>query len=217
MLSDRNAPAKESENLFFSALVGSYVEGNQRFLRRDWLAKELDAKLREPDQRFILLTAEPGAGKSAFMAQLGHDHPEWLRYFIRRDQVEVLADVSARSLLLRIGCQLAALEPKLFSREELNISVRQRLGKITEEGEAVGVEIERLIASPFYRNVLEIEQEVQEIRGKVVGVRVAELRVEERQLSTEDLLHLALIDPARVLQRVEPDRQLVILIGNRSF
>jgi hypothetical protein len=63
-------------------------------LQRDWLAQALDAKLHEPGKRFVLLTAEPGAGKSAFMAQLAHDHPDWLRYFIRRDQRSVLADVS---------------------------------------------------------------------------------------------------------------------------
>jgi hypothetical protein len=39
---------------------------NRRFVRRDWLAAQLDEKLREPGKRFVLLTAEPGAGKSVF-------------------------------------------------------------------------------------------------------------------------------------------------------
>jgi hypothetical protein len=72
-------------DLFFSATVRSYIE-NPRFLRRDWLAAEVDARLSIPDCRFVHVTAEPGAGKSTFMAQLAHDHANWPVYFIRRDQ-----------------------------------------------------------------------------------------------------------------------------------
>jgi hypothetical protein len=78
--------------------------------------------------KIYLLTAEPGAGKSAFVAQLASDHPDWLRYFIRRDQRSVLADVSDKSLLLRIGYQLAARHPELFTLEQLRVSVKQRVG-----------------------------------------------------------------------------------------
>ena len=202
------------QELFFDSLVSSYVntEENPRFLRRDWLSGELGEMLKASGRQFILLTAEPGAGKSAFFAQLAHDHPEWPRYFIRRDQREVLADVSARSLLLRIGYQIAERRPELFSKEQLNLSVTQRLGEIAEQGEAVGVEVERLIASPFYQMALDIEQHVRVNRGKVVALRVEELYVEERQLSAEDLLQLALVHPALALQRIEPNHQLVILI-----
>lgn len=51
------------------------MEQNRRLVRRDWLAEELGEKLREPWRRFILITAEPGTGKSAFMARLAHGHP----------------------------------------------------------------------------------------------------------------------------------------------
>ncbi|MGW8318364.1 MAG: hypothetical protein ACWGPS_03895, partial [Candidatus Promineifilaceae bacterium] len=57
------------EDLFFRQTVDGYVD-NPRFFRRDWLAAEVDDRLREADCHFILLTAEPGAGKSAFVAQL---------------------------------------------------------------------------------------------------------------------------------------------------
>jgi hypothetical protein len=70
-----------TNDLFFDSLVDGYVKKNLRFVRRDWLASELDAKLREAGKRFVLLTAESGAGKSAFLAQLAHDHDDWLRYF----------------------------------------------------------------------------------------------------------------------------------------
>src|SRR4051812_13503224 len=79
-------------DLFFNETVDWYV-GNRRFLRRDWLARELEVRLSLDDCRFVLLIAEPGAGKSAFMAQIAEGHPDWLRYFIRRDQHRPLADV----------------------------------------------------------------------------------------------------------------------------
>jgi hypothetical protein len=211
LITSEHSPA-ESDDLFFDALIRGYVNGNPRFLRRDWLAGQLLDKLNEKNCRFVLLTAEPGAGKSTFMAQLANDNPAWLRYFIRRDQREVLADVSDRSLLLRIGYQLAALRADLFSQEQLTISVVQRISDVGEHGEAVGVEVNRLAASPFYQKILQIEQQVRANQGRVVGLRVKELIFEPRLLSVSDLVHLALIDPARTLQRSDPEEQIVILI-----
>ena len=83
---------------------------------------------------------------------------------------------------------------------------------MAEQGEAVGAEVKRLTASPFYQKILQIEQHVQANQGKVIGLRVEELVIETRLLSVEDLLHLALIDPARALQRIDSKRQIVILI-----
>lgn len=201
-----------SEDLFFDEAVRSYVNMNRRFVHREWLADSLKEKLSEAGYPFILLTAEPGAGKSAFVAQLAHDHPDWPRYFIRRDQRTALGDVSAKSLLLRIGYQLAARQPVLFSREQLHLSIEQRIGDIAGRGEAIGAEVKRLIASPFYQKVLHIEQHVRSNRGLVVGLRVDELVVDARQLNEVDLLHLALIDPARALQRTDPNQHIVVLV-----
>jgi len=206
--------ARRGNELFFETLVRGYVdvEKDQRFIRREWLAKELDAKLAEAGSRFVLLTAEPGAGKSAFMAQLAHDHAEWLRYFIRRDQCSLLADVSDKSFLLRIGYQLAALHPELFSQQELRLSVEQHIGQVAAKAEVVGAEVGRLVASPFYQKVLEIEQHVEANQGKVVGLRVEELVAEARLLPAEDLLQLALIHPAEALQRIDPTKKIVVLV-----
>src|SRR5262245_44979781 len=96
-----------SGDLFFAWSLGTYVT-DSRFMRRDWLATELAQHLEEPACRFVLLRAEPGAGKSTFAAQLAADHPDWLCYFIRRDQRSTLSGVGARSFLLRIGYQFAA-------------------------------------------------------------------------------------------------------------
>jgi hypothetical protein len=201
-----------TENLFFDEVVRSYVEVNRRFARREWLAAVVEKHLDVAGRSFVLLTAEPGAGKSAFMAQLAHDHPAWLRYFIRRDQRTVLADVSAKTLLLRIGYQLAASQPGLFSRQQVILSIKQRIGEVADRSELVGAEITRLIASPFYQRVLHIEQNVRINQGRTVGLRVEELVTDTRLLTEEDLLHLALLDPARALERADPTQRIVVLI-----
>ncbi|MHC2842870.1 hypothetical protein [Bradyrhizobium diazoefficiens] len=203
---------KRSDDLFFEALLRPLVEENPRFLRRDWLANQLDARLADPRVRFVLLTAEPGAGKSAFLAQLAYDHPDWLRYFIRRDQTAVMADVSQKSVLLRTGFQLAAVRPELFASEELRLSVLQNIGEVATQGQLIGAEIERLTASPFYHRVIEIEQHVRRNAGSVLGLKVRDFVVDSRLLTAADLLDLALIHPARALARVDPDELIVILI-----
>ena len=204
----------ESQDLFFNSLIEGYVKGNRRFLRRDWLAKELETKLAEPRHRFVLLTAEPGAGKSAFVAQLAHDHPEWLRYFIRRDQHKPLADVSDRSFLLRIGYQLAARRPELFAEEQvrLSVSVEQHFDTVAEQAKAIGIRVKRLLESPFHEKALRVVQHVQANQGSVIGLQVDELVVEPHLLAVADLLHLALVSPAKALARLEPGRKIVILI-----
>jgi hypothetical protein len=142
----RKDPSPQANDLFFDTVVEGYVTLNRRFVRREWLAANLDQKLAAAGARFVLIVAEPGAGKSAFMAQLAHDHPAWPRYFIRRDQHALLADVSVKSLLLRVGYQIAARYPDLFSADELKLSVAQHVGEAAAGSEVVGVDAERLVA-----------------------------------------------------------------------
>jgi hypothetical protein len=211
-MTERASGYPEPDDLFFGSLIRGYVDENPRFLSRHWLMEALEAQLAEPGKRFVLMTAEPGAGKSTFMAQVARAHPRWLRYFIRRDQRTVLAGVSSKSLLLRLGYQLAASNPGLFQPRQLQLSVEQRIGEIAGGGEVVGAEIKRLRASPFYRSFLRIEQQVQAAKGSLVGLRVEELTVEPRLLEAEDLLNLALVDPALALRRTDPTHTIVVLV-----
>jgi hypothetical protein len=55
--------AANSNDLFFSAAVKSYID-NPRFLRRDWLAAEVEKRLEEPDCRFLLLTRTRAQGRA---------------------------------------------------------------------------------------------------------------------------------------------------------
>jgi hypothetical protein len=201
------------EDLFFSSITDTYIHENKRFLRRDWLADEVAQRLDEPGCHFVLLTAEPGAGKSVFMAQLAHDHPKWPRYFIRRDQRESLSSAGVRSFLMRIGFQLADIYPEIFSKDIVNLDVEQDFGKIDDAGEALGVDIQELMASPFLKGILvKVKQSVERNQGSMTGIRIKRIIVEPELLSLEDLQSLALFTPANALKKQKPEARIVILI-----
>jgi tetratricopeptide (TPR) repeat protein len=199
------------QDLFNHNLIASYVD-SPRFVPLPWLAERVQAKLDDADCRFLLLTAEPGAGKTAFMTWLARRYPDCPRYFIRRDQRTPLGDVGARSLLLQIGCQLAATQPDLFTREQVEVAVEQRIGTVAETGQAIGAQVERIISSPFYQAVMQIQQQVKELKGNVIGIRVGEWITDPRLIPVDDLQYMALIDPALAMLQTHPDGRIVILI-----
>ncbi len=207
-------------DLFNLDLIRTYVdkELNPRFVERDWLKRQVEGKLADPDCRFVLLTAEPGAGKSAFMAWLAHQHPDWCRYFIRRDQRTPLGDVGSYSFLLQVGFQLAVTYPDLFKQEQIKIVVEQRFGTATNS-EIVGAEIGKMFASPFYEKVIQIQQQVTHSKDtNITGVRIGEFYATERDLPIDKLQFMALFDPAKaMLKQVQeavnhPQRQIVVLV-----
>jgi hypothetical protein len=208
MMSD---PGANDAELFYDSLVRSYVHA-PRFLRRDWLAERVETAMAAPDCRFVLLTAGPGAGKTSFVAQLAQDHPEWPRYFIRRDQFTPVGDPGAHSFLLQTGLQLAARFPEAFEQEQLRVSVEQRIGAVADGGRVVGAEIERIVSSPFYKAVVQVSQTVGLAAGSVAGLRVGEWIADPRLIDLGNLQYMALIDPARALLRLRPDMHLILLV-----
>jgi hypothetical protein len=204
-------------DLFYKDLIQSYVS-TPRFVERPWLAERIEAKLAEPDCRFLLLTAEPGAGKTAFMAWLAHQHPDWCRYFIRRDQRTRLGDVGAHSFLLQVGFQLATIHPDLFKQEQIKTVVEQRIGTAASS-EIIGAEISKMFASPFYKKVIQIQQQVTLSKNtSIVGVHIGEFYANERDLPIENLQFMALFDPAKAMMKQiqgateHLDQQIVVLI-----
>lgn len=199
------------DDLFFLSAIRRYV-ASPRFVRRQWLVTEVAERMADPDCRFVLLTAEPGAGKSGFLAQLADDHPDWPRYLIRRDQWQPLADGSARAFLLRIGFQLAATHPELFSADQVRVGVQQHIGELGEGGSVIAAEVDRIVGSPFYQTILEIRQQVERAHGSVVGVHVSEWVTDPRLIPLSDLAAMALLDPLAALHRDQPSTKVVVLI-----
>lgn len=193
----------------FSELIEQYTA---RFVGREWLVQQVDTLLEDPGCRFVVITGDAGVGKTAFMAHLAKNHPGWPRYFIRRDSRELLRPGDANTFLLTAGGQLATIHPELFRPENLEVVVRQRIDDLTTGGEAIGVRIQELQASPFYSVSVHAEQEIRRVAGKAKAVEIGRLVAEPRLLSMQDLQYMGLLYPARFLHQTHPQARIVILI-----
>jgi hypothetical protein len=193
----------------FSDLIDSYTAD---FVGRGWLVDKINSELAEPDCRFVLITGDPGMGKTAFLAHLAKTQPRWLRYFIRRDSKTLLRPGDANTFLQTVGRQFATLYPRAFDPKNLEIIVRQRVGSVEESGSVIAARIEELHASPFYRVALQVEQEMQRVAGDVVGIEIGRLIAEPRLMKLQDLQYMGLLDPAELLWEQEPEIQVVILV-----
>jgi hypothetical protein len=200
-----------SEDLFFNQVVSSYVD-TPRFVHRDWLAEDLQTLIEDLSCRFVLITGEPGCGKSSFIAQLARAHADWPVYFIRRDEKTTLGAVGARSFLLRIGFELAALYPGAFDLEQIHIDIEQQIGMVAKNAELVAARIEAVRISPFQKLAIRIKQSVERNMGQVVGLQIDELITDSLLLGTPDLQEVAIFRPARNLRRLHPEHRVVILI-----
>ncbi|HEX3251655.1 MAG TPA: hypothetical protein VHS05_19625 [Pyrinomonadaceae bacterium] len=201
----------EEDELFYEPLVSAYLD-DLGTVARDWMHDEILKRLSRPSCRFVLLIGEPGAGKTGFMATFARHHPDWLRYFVRLDSTKPLSDGDATSMLLRLGHQLAHRRPEIFDPELLEIEVTQRVEKAGSGASVVGVKIEDLKVSPFYRTAIRVQQNVVGLAGGLTGVEISRATIEPRLLERDTLSNLALFDPALVLARKEPDKTIVVLI-----
>jgi hypothetical protein len=197
-------------SLFYDDLIEPYLD--DRFVDRPWLVDRIEAAIADPDCRFVLLTAVPGAGKTAFLASLACACPDRPRYFIRRDSRTPLSSGDARSFLFAIGYQLATLHPDLFRPDKLEVVVSQRIQELQSGAKAVGIMVDDLHVSPFYRTSIRVEQDATVVVGELQGLSARRMVAEERFLELSNLQHLALLDPARVLERDDPAARIVILV-----
>ncbi len=181
------------------------------FINREWLATELTHHVAQ--NRYTVLVGEPGAGKTTVLAGLAREHPDWLRYFIRRDSVTSLVGSDLTTFLLSIGQQLARSRPELFEPQKLEVVVQQRVGLARRGSSVVGIRIEDLVASPFHRTArLTVEQDVARLEGDLTGVQLGRAHMEPRLLEPATLAELALFAPAELLAQGDPDARIVIMI-----
>jgi len=193
----------------FSDLINGYTAD---FVGRGWLVARLERLMAEPDCRIVVLTGGPGVGKTAFLAHLAAEHPNWLRYFIRRNSQEILKPGDAKTFLLTIGGQLATLRPELFHPENLEVIVRQRVEDVEPGGQVIGAWIGKLRASPFYRTAIQVEHVIGRARGGVIALKIDELIDSARLLSMQDLQELGLLYPARLLSLNGSSARIVVLV-----
>jgi hypothetical protein len=80
------------------------------FVERRWLIGAVHAALETPGCRYVLLTGESGAGKTALLASLAAHHPDWARYFVGRANRSSLTGSDPRAVARSIARQVAALD-----------------------------------------------------------------------------------------------------------
>ncbi|MGQ0775856.1 MAG: hypothetical protein ACT4NY_15795 [Pseudonocardiales bacterium] len=195
----------------FDEVVTAYT--GPEFVERPSLQQRIHEFLGAESGQYLLITGEPGAGKTSLLAGMARDHRDWLRYFVRRDSRTVLAGGDVQSFLLSIGYQLARSRPDLFQPERLEVVVRQRVESLQPGGRVTGIRIDDLVVSPFYREaVLRLDQEVTDVAGSLVGVDIRRAQIEPRLLEPTNLTYLALIDPATALLAADPTATIVIAI-----
>ncbi len=194
----------------FDDVVRAYV-ADPYFIRRTRLEQQVLEAIDDPSARIVLVTAEPGAGKSALLASLASQHPGWPRYFLRRDSTTRLGS-EATSLLLAIGHQFAAAQPMAFDPQRLEIVVTQRIKSVAAGGTATAIRIDDLRISPFVTTALRVTQEVDIADGAVTAVQAGTATLEPRLLAPSVLQYLALIDPASVLAKDDPSARIVVLV-----
>ncbi|NUK85228.1 ATP-binding protein [Streptomyces lunaelactis] len=183
------------------------------FVERDWLYDEIERALESERGQYVLVTGEPGAGKTSLLAGMARARPDRLRYFFRRDSRTALTGGDIQSFLLSIGHQLARVHPELFELESLTVVVQQHIDSVEAEGRVVGIRIEDLRVSPFQRTAtLEVDQRLGVVAGTATGVEIGTAQLEPRLLDPDNLAHLALIGPAQVLAAQDPEARIVILL-----
>lgn len=210
-------PDSSGEALFDLALIDRHVRGDT-FVERAWAYRAVEAALATPGNRLVLLTGDPGSGKSTIMAGLAAANPGWPRYFIRR--VDEESDGEHRrsgdlaSFLIVTGLQLAALWPQRLDDLSM-VTAYQEAGEIGPDGEAVAFAADALIANPFRaagrQLMVEVHQRAGKVRGKLTGVDIGALVLEPR-LRPLVMVEPALVAPAKALARDHPGERIVILI-----
>jgi WD40 repeat protein len=184
--------------LFDDQVVAHLLAVPHRQLR-PWLEQRVAGLLGEAGCRIVLITGDPGAGKSVLLAGLAAAHPGSLRYFLRWDSVQPRRASDVHSFLEAVGHQLAARFPELQLDEDLVVEVDQSVGDVGEASRVVGVRAEQVWASPFRRTAIRVRQTLGSVQGEASGLEVGQLVTDLRAMDWRDVQQLALLGPVHAL------------------
>jgi hypothetical protein len=207
-----SSSSHQHEDIFFNEVIQERIEDDPLFVERKWLVSRIEHVLNDPSCRFVLVTGEPGIGKTTMMAELARHYPDSLRYFLRVDNRTPYRSGSAQSFLMSIGLQLALRRRELFRSEILDGVVRQRVATIQSGGTVIGIKAKDWIISPFYQATLTIDQKADNVAGTLIGIDVGRMVINRRLIDPDNLQFLALFDPARALWQTEPTARILILV-----
>lgn len=179
---------------------------------RPWLEQRVASLLRDADCRIVLITANPGAGKSVLLAGLAAASPDSLRYFLRWDSIQPRRAGDVHSFLEAVGHQLAARFPELQLDADLVVEVEQSIREVGSTARVVGVRAEEVVASPFHRTAIKVRQTLGSVEGGASGLEVGRLVTDLRAMDWRDVQHLALFGPLRALSSRRSHQDYVLLL-----
>jgi len=140
--------ATQVKAITFDRDIDRLTEG---FTGREWVFEEIDRWLQQDNERFFILTGEPGVGKSAIAARLTQIRDDVAAYhFCRAGDVETVRPARIlRSLAAQLGEHLPDYGQALANRIKpihLRVEVNINIGSMTGS-QVTGVYIENLKAS----------------------------------------------------------------------
>ena len=183
------------------------------FLGRQWVLEAIDAFLSASEPRYFLLLGEPGAGKTAFLADLVR-HRQYPHHFIGAgSQIGVAPSVDWRNPVRfaeSLGYQLLLKYGDwVMDWESWGLSVKQTVQDL--QGTLVGANVERFNAVPRLSGgpLLTVEQEVLRSgpAARAIGVYV-----EQFVTSPEQVVRQLLLTPLERIARRWPDQQSVLVL-----
>src|ERR1700736_2578491 len=138
----------------FDELLISQLAGGSRRVDRVWLTGQVKAHLAGDQCRIVLLTGGPGTGKSAVMAHLAQERPDWPRYFIPRiretDTDAYRHEGGLASFLTVVGFQLLALHPDAFpAAEDPLVDAEVDVSRVGPDADVAAIRIAEYFAHPF--------------------------------------------------------------------
>lgn len=183
------------------------------YVGRVWLREAAEEFRGGQKSRHMVIVGEPGSGKSTFLAYLATN---WNcpRHFVRGDNQGGVAGVDARAFLMSIGAQLyQRYGADLFPRVPRSTNVVSAW--TSGRSEVVGRWIDELYTLPFLPVAgqhVAVSAGITSGGSRVVGERISRMVDVTLALDELTLLHVAVLDPVRRLQQIDPGEVVVILV-----
>jgi WD40 repeat protein len=214
-MSSSAAARGDQAELFDEPLISRLAGGPRRF-GRGWLTDQVKAALDDPECRIVLLTGTPGAGKSAVMAHLAQERPDWPRYFIRRigetDSDAFRHEGGLASFLTLIGFQLLALQPGAFPAADSQLDIEVDVPVVGPEADIRVIRVGEYFAHPFRQGTIRARLKAALVEGRATAVEIGKMIVDVAAMHPATLEQPALLDPVAELARSHPGERVVVLL-----
>lgn len=186
----------EDEPMTQITIPNEIAERAQNFAGRLWVLEEVNNWLDERSERFLLITGEPGSGKTALAAWLAGAGPNPADDVARR-KLEALHGRWGAVHFCVAEDQRGTLHPSRFAQS----LARQLSDRYDQYGKAV---IQRIAPS------VNISQEARENWGRMIGAQIGTLIIQNANM--DDIYNVSVREPLEELFKLEPDLEILILV-----